>query len=434
MHEDEPIHGQPLAESGSDSGSMFNYPTTNPEERHCSSWVQFQPDEIINQYFLIKNITLGFLYNSSGESYGMLERYATYDYEGDYENLIPSSSSHIFNTTNFTELNITSDYPWRFYWLSIKLVGDDPSVISNATQQSYADISYLYTGPEIKELRETNGSDIRNVQFLSSYFDDDNQTIAKFDFDSSEESYINFSVQMPNESIEYDIYYDDVLCSINSNCTINSNSDGQINVTLRIASPHELSIEGILPIPTKEETTSPSFGGFPTYSPSQTDLNKGYRVSLAKNYKVNLKVNNQSHQLKVNNISNGSVTITISSNPQIKTLKNGESWMVDLNADDVYDYKIVVSSLTNFLVGLVISSSDEKVVKNSVVDVKNLTEEDGVVVVEEDSVLRTYIIWLAVLIAILALGILGFVFWKKKGSDKIRYNRAVKRIKYSSKY
>jgi len=174
LHEDEPTHGQPLATTNYDSGSMFTYPTESEEERHCGSWVQYQPDKITNFYPIIKNISLGLFYTASLSISSGLQNYATYGIDMDYIQALPVSSDYFFNITNFIDLNISSDYSWRLYWLAFKLgeISASPSVKSNATQQSYADLTYVYAGPKIEQFSEESGSDMRNVEILSSVFND----------------------------------------------------------------------------------------------------------------------------------------------------------------------------------------------------------------------------------------------------------------------
>ena len=237
MHADEPTHGQPLAEAGADSGAMFPYPTTTQETRYCANWIQLQPDQIINFYPIIKNVSIGWFYKGLGATSSRIQRYAIYNNNYDYSISLPSSTSYVFNTTNFTNLNITSDYAWRFYWASLKLVSAGPNMISNATQQSYADFDYIYTGPQLLQFQEQPGSDIRNIQLLSSTYDTSKNNIT-MEFDGTG----NFTIVVNTTYLNNIIKYDGLTCPT-ANCTINSNSSGIINLTLSLGSYHYLNLD-----------------------------------------------------------------------------------------------------------------------------------------------------------------------------------------------
>jgi hypothetical protein len=80
----------------------------------------------------------------------------------------------------------------------------------------------------------------------------------------------NISIEMPNSTLSYSIFYDGFLCSDNSNCSVNSNSNGIINLTLTVGSEHTLEINGedltspevSIVIPTSGQTFSTSTASF----------------------------------------------------------------------------------------------------------------------------------------------------------------------------
>ena len=362
MHEDEPTHGQSKALSETDSGSMFSYPTTTEETRNCGAWVQFQPDEILNKYFLIKNVSIGWHYKSSANpTYSKIQRYVDYSLNGDYEISFLNSTDYIFNITNFTNLNITSDYAWRFYWLSLKLRGGSPYAKSNATQQSYADFTYIFTGPKIEEFREQTGSDIRDIRLLSSVWNNDEKTNTTLEFDGEG----NFSITLNLSAGSYNILYDGIACSLNENCTINSNSSsGLINLTLGLGSYHYLNVYETPTFPTADvDPNTGGSSGSPTYYLNETQLNQGYSKPLGKNYKYKFDIRNETHILKIDNINatNGTATITISSEPQTKTLEIGEEWKVDLNSDGIYDLFVKLNNFTGTKINVFIQRISEKI-------------------------------------------------------------------------
>ncbi|MGV8151916.1 MAG: right-handed parallel beta-helix repeat-containing protein [Candidatus Nanoarchaeia archaeon] len=238
MHADEPSHGQPLAIFGYDSGSMFNYPVDKLEERNCSYWIQYQPDEINNFYPVIRTIDLGIFYKATGEVIAGIQRYSKYEANMDYSMPIGSSPTHTFAIISFNGLNLVSDYPWMLYWLGLKLQGNSPSIISSKEQQSYADLTYVYSGPKIEMFKEEPGSDLRDIAFLSSVFNDENEKNASFQFEGN--GRVNLVLNMTPG--DYDVFYNDIKCNLNSECIINYNLDGIINLSLSISGLNRLDV------------------------------------------------------------------------------------------------------------------------------------------------------------------------------------------------
>ena len=232
MHHHPLYHAQGSIFGATDSGSMLPYQTTDNEEIHCGIFVLSEPDEVVNQLFIIKNISAGSFYRA-GNPFFLIESYKTYSGDGNYSQELPYSNGYVFNTANFTDLNITSDYAWRFYWLSLKLDGGSPSLVSNATHQSYADFTYLYSGPQILQFQENPGSDIRNIQLLSSTFNTADKKNSSLEFDGT--GNFTIALNMSNSTFNnYTVLYDGIPCSSNSNCTLNYNSGGIVNVSLSL--------------------------------------------------------------------------------------------------------------------------------------------------------------------------------------------------------
>ena len=407
MHSDEPTHGQPpaLGIGSSDSGSLFDYPTTIEEERSCSSWVQFSPDKIVNIYPIIKNISIGWFYstdNSFLDDVGVgIEKYVSYSYSVTHSlNIPPSGGDYVFNTTNFTNLNITSDYAWRFYWLSLKLKAGDsgsPNVISNATQQSYADLTYIYAGPKIEQFSEEEGSDIRETNILSNVFNNDTGDNATLQFEGNG----NFTIVLNMTDDNHAIFYDGVNCLLNINCTINSNEGGIINLTLSLGSLHTLDIYTTAEAVAVEETSSSSVGGTPIYYPKQSDLENGYTNLMGNNWKINFEYGDKPHQLKLNSFdfTNKSANITISSDPQTETLFIGEDWKVNLDNDGYYDLLVRLENVTQIRAEVFIQKINESIIVFPNNDEKTYVSET----IEDDG----WSVWIYSLLGILA--ILGLI-------------------------
>ncbi|MCK4429113.1 MAG: hypothetical protein KAU95_01960, partial [Candidatus Aenigmarchaeota archaeon] len=117
-----------------------------------------------------------------------------------------------------------------------------------------------------------------------------------------------------------------------------------------------------------EDETSPGggtsgTGRYPIYKPTQEQLKDGYEKSLGKNWILEFKVNNEDHQLKVDNIDNSNkiVTITVSSNPQTFNLRLDEIKKLDLNNDGHYDFYIEMENIIYNRANLIIKTIYEEI-------------------------------------------------------------------------
>jgi len=266
----EPTHGQPLALWGNDSGSLLFEKPSSEESRNCGNWVQFSPD-ILPGYLLgiYKEINYSMWYEitANANNWTGVQRYATYNNVVDY-NVTVSAASKTFESFNFT-VDWASDYFWSGYWRSIKLRGSSPYIYSNSTDPSYANITYVYSNtPAIREISN------EDVELLSAVMTNNNSGIANLTFNG--EGTTNLSVEMPNSSAYYYVLYDDVNCEDNSNCTINSQSNGIVNLTLDLGNEHNVSLisDEIKPV---VNLTSPSSGV--SYSGSSYSVNFIFNVT-----------------------------------------------------------------------------------------------------------------------------------------------------------
>ncbi|MEK6855712.1 MAG: hypothetical protein AABX66_00990 [Nanoarchaeota archaeon] len=322
FHANQPTHGQPLAWYGSDSGSILNYPTNTSEERHCEQWVQYQPDMITFPYFVIRNISVGWFYLAYGGVSSKFEKWATYSTDGDYTTVITSYNFYKFGVNNFTRLNLTSDYLWRPYWISLKLTATTPSVLSNLSQQSFVDFTYLYTGPRIVQLSGENGSDIVNAQLLSNVFDDNDNKNATLQLKGRG----NFTVALNLSHSIYNISYDGIACSLNSNCTLNSNSEGRVNVTIVLGALNTLNFK------TDPELVAPVISLISpsnSFSTESTSLNFVFNVSDISNTNCSLIVDGSVASF------NSSVDIN-QQNTTFTTSFSAGSHSWSINCTDVY--------------------------------------------------------------------------------------------------
>ncbi len=341
MHEEKSTHGLPrLTAFG--SSSMFSYPTTSDEMKSGSSFVTFRPDEVVNQYFLIKNISVGWQHNSTSifNVNSLVQRYHLDNTEGDYVLPLPTSLNMGFNTTNFTDLNITSDYAWRFYWLALKLVGNNVHVKSDVTQQSYADFTYLYTGPKIEEFREVSGSDIRNMRLLSSIWNNNARTNASLEFEGEGD----FTITLNLSSADNTVLYDGVSCSLNSDCTVNSNLEGIVNLTLSLGSYHYLDVyETPVSTPIVTEDVDPGTTGSGSfnacsYTISEDLLNQGYENIFEEDCILKFSFRGEDYSFVLNDLfENGkNINFSINHSGEIKEYFMEKKIHIDLDLNNYY--------------------------------------------------------------------------------------------------
>jgi parallel beta-helix repeat protein len=89
---------------------------------------------------------------------------------------------------------------------------------------------------------------------------------------------------------------------------------------------------------------TPSSGGstssiFSLFVPDATFEN-GFTKNIGRGSSLKFKVENKTHSVLLNNISNSSITITVQSAPQVFTMKVGDIINVDVNNDSVKDVEI----------------------------------------------------------------------------------------------
>ncbi|MBU0760264.1 MAG: hypothetical protein KJ858_01070, partial [Nanoarchaeota archaeon] len=169
---------------------------------------------------------------------------------------------------------------------------------------------------------------------------------------------------------------------------------------------------------TPGSTTSPGSGA-PTYYPTESDLLGGYSKQLGRLWKLNFNVKNESHQLKLDsfNVNNKTATITISSEPQTKTLFVGEEWKVNLDNDNYYDLLVRLDNVTASRANVFIQEISEEIESEVVGEDEIPPEEIIIKEIKEENNLGLY---LGIIGLVLAVGglILFFVFKKKKHKRK----------------
>ncbi len=96
--------------------------------------------------------------------------------------------------------------------------------------------------------------------------------------------------------------------------------------------------------------------GYPDYSVSSEKLEEGYDRKLRKNWKMNFKVEEDTHTLLVKDVGKNSVQIVVSSDPQEATLTVGEEKLFELDGDNYYDVSVKLNSLEDSWADLTVKS------------------------------------------------------------------------------
>ena len=86
-------------------------------------------------------------------------------------------------------------------------------------------------------------------------------------------------------------------------------------------------------------------GGSPIYTPEESELIEGYQKVLYINYGISFNTNNETHTIKVQNITETQATITVSSETQEATLSVGEEKKFDVSGDNYYDLLVKLNSI-----------------------------------------------------------------------------------------
>ncbi|MFH1420985.1 MAG: hypothetical protein ABIG30_03430 [Candidatus Aenigmatarchaeota archaeon] len=145
----------------------------------------------------------------------------------DFKNTSVSTSyAEILSSFNFS-LSWPNDYFWQWYFLGVKLTGTGPYINSTLTAPSYANITYEYTDtPAIKTLNNTD------IDVLAAYMDNRNAVNATVILDGI--GHTNLTLEMPNATKRYRVRMDGVDCTLNANCTMIYQQNGEIALDLQL--------------------------------------------------------------------------------------------------------------------------------------------------------------------------------------------------------
>jgi hypothetical protein len=110
-------------------------------------------------------------------------------------------------------------------------------------------------------------------------------------------------------------------------------------------------------------TTESPGGGISTSVPSSVDLSsaEGYTKAFVVAEELSFTINNEQHSIFVKTMTQDSVTLKISSEPQIITLKTGEDRKLNLDTDNYYDLYVKVNKIVSGLANITIKGIHESI-------------------------------------------------------------------------
>jgi len=203
----------------------------------------------------------------------------------------------------------------------------------------------------------TNVSSVGNVTYNLDSLYYQNYTITTTTYNGT----INLTLNNLVSNHLYSLKVNDITTS-NSLLT---NSVGTLSIEQEIQNntPTVFEISYYIPVssPSTETPSSTGGGGYPIFALTTEQIEKGIEKILYKNWGVSFNLGNESHLLKVNNISNNSATITISSLPITLILFLGEEKKVNLNNDIYYDIYVKLNSISDNKANLTIKSIHEEI-------------------------------------------------------------------------
>jgi parallel beta-helix repeat protein len=355
-----PTNNQPANIPRWDAGSLGSSSPADcgcEGQRNCTVWTQFAVDNLPDYLFgSFNQINYSVWYDSSSHvtNYSGIQRFGYWDeiVTVDLNTSLDYTANEITNQDFNFSMNYANDYFWTWYWMTIKLRGVDPSVYSNSTYPSFANITYTYSNtPAIREINDTD------TQLLAAYMNSNSSTNATIILDGT--SVTNISVEMPDSSQTYLVLYDGLVCnSTTTDCTLNAQSSGILNITTALGSEHNLTIYYNAPAVTSEDTpesTSTGDGGAGisvfwskgTHSISEEIFEKGFSKSLSERKRIQFEFEEEDHHVGIVELTNTTALIEVASTPQNATLAIGDERMFDITEDGFYDVLVKLNSIEN---------------------------------------------------------------------------------------
>jgi len=169
------------------------------------------------------------------------------------------------------------------------------------------------------------------------------------------------------------------------------------------------------------------------------------------NDNININLNNEAHNLKVNSIDSTGVIITISSTPQTSALKIGEEKKFELTGDNYYDLSVKLNSVINNKANLTWNKIHEEIPASDKIDNSKTTESienKTLPAIEKNQPLENPVakqdytlIWIiSIILMLIVIILVVFIILKKKhvfvssgGENEDYFNKARKFVFESRK-
>lgn len=100
-----------------------------------------------------------------------------------------------------------------------------------------------------------------------------------------------------------------------------------------------------------------------TFAISKDQFAQGHTTNIQERQRVKLIVNEENHYVGVKDVTGGSVTVEVSSDPQEKVLSVGEEWKVEVTGDNFYDLSVKVNSVDGDKANILVQSISEEMPK-----------------------------------------------------------------------
>lgn len=224
-----PTHGQPGDGKGEDGDHgdqkalILEPPQDGMEYWKCSRWVQSSPDEIPKNmpfFSILKSVDTHFWYQVEEFLYRAIsrmgiQRFATRGtFVNRFKRIKPTERGEKENPDDYTWTNKKISYlNWpmisekSWYFLSIKVAGDYPYLMTIPNQPSYAELSYLYYD-KIDIKLSSNPS----IKILSATTDSENPNEAKIILEGRGKT--DLKIKMHDKSIDYNAKINNENCEI----------------------------------------------------------------------------------------------------------------------------------------------------------------------------------------------------------------------------
>ncbi|GEM_PF-2352327 len=168
---------------------------------------------------------------------------------------------------------------------------------------------------------------------------------------------------------------------------------------------------------TTTDTTDTTSGGgsdaVATYYPTKEQLAEGYTLTIPESTKVKFYIGNKSHELVINSIDNTTIKITVTSEPQIKTLRINDEAKFELTDDNFYDFSVKLESITNSQAKLLMKTISESIPANELTNTQESNNETQTNGTSKNNAPISY--WITVsIILIITVAVTGYYYFKKR--------------------